>query len=154
MGLRRRALRAAIPLAAAIGFVLVALPASAGQSLKPLLQFGTTGSDPGQFNGPTRLAALPDGTLLVEDNFNDRINVFKPNGHFKRLIGSSGAGAGQLDDPFGTSLAPDGKLYVAEQANNRISEFTTGGSFIRAWGVDVLEGPPSGFGVCTTTTGC
>jgi tripartite motif-containing protein 71 len=143
-----------LTLAGATLFAVVAWPASAAQPFKLLLKFGVSGSAPGQLNSPTRLVTDRDGKIYVEENGNNRISVFGPSGHFKRLIGSSGAGAGQLASPFGTSLGPNGKLYVAEQDNNRISEFTTGGSFIRAWGFDVIPGGGGGLEVCNETTDC
>jgi tripartite motif-containing protein 71 len=143
----------AIAVACALGALLAFAPASF--AFEPLLQFGSSGSNPGELAFPSRLAIDSAQNLYVEEYDNDRISVFSPGGTFLRSIGTSGSGAGQLDSPFGTTIAPNGHVYVVDQNNNRINEFMPDGSFVKAWGYNVDPSGGSGnLEVCTSATGC
>jgi hypothetical protein len=45
-------------------------------------EWGSEGSGPGEFNGPTAIAVDKDGNVLVADNGNSRIQKFDANGRF------------------------------------------------------------------------
>jgi hypothetical protein len=146
----RRALGVAF--LAALAALLVLAPAAV--AFEALSQFGSFGSNPGQLDFPTRLAADSAGNLYVEEYDNNRISVFNPGGTLLRTIGSEGGGAGQLNSPFGTTIAPNGHVYVVDQGNNRVNEFMADGTFVKAWGYNVDPGGGSGLETCTTATGC
>jgi sugar lactone lactonase YvrE len=94
-------------------------------------QFGGLGTEPGRFEYPDGIAAAPDGSVYVTDQYNYRIEQFGPTGTFIRTWGSSGTGAGQFGLTIGIRVAPNGQVYVADWANNRVQVFTSDGQFVR-----------------------
>jgi tripartite motif-containing protein 71 len=57
---------------------------------KPLLQWGSKGSAPGQFDGPTGLAIDAYGDVYIADTANSRIEKFSPVGHLLAVWGKRG----------------------------------------------------------------
>jgi DNA-binding beta-propeller fold protein YncE len=100
----------------------------------PLLraEFGVSGSRAGQFRGPHGAAVAPNGSLVVADSLNHRLESFDLAallaGHGPRLVrswGRLGNGAGELDMPSsGIAWLPaqDGsaRLFVADTRNHRV----------------------------------
>jgi sugar lactone lactonase YvrE len=88
-------------------------------------RWGTRGNAPGQFLFPQGLAFAPDGTLVVADSENGRIQRFAVdaagNGTLVEVYGVQGTeGAGQFSVPTGIDVAADGTIWVADTDNNRI----------------------------------
>lgn len=108
-------------------------------------QWGTTGEQGyirgGDFNYPIDVAVDTDATLFVADGFNDRIQVFGPDGTFQRKWGGPfginirGEGFGWFKVPTSIALGPDARtVFVADQENNRVQKFTRDGDFLTAFG--------------------
>ena len=106
-------------------------------------QWGTTGEVgiwAGEFNYPTDVVLGPGGTLLVGDGYNDRIQVFTPDGSFLRKWG--GPFGMNIFGPFNgwfavvTSLAVDvrGTVFAADFYNHRVQKFAADGTFLTAFG--------------------
>lgn len=119
------------------------------QELEPdgafVRQWGTTGEKgyffAGGFNYPIDVAVAGDGTLFVADGFNDRIQVFGPDGAFLRKWGGpfainiKGDRFGWFRIPTSVTLGPDEQtVFVADQENNRVQKFTRDGEFLTAFG--------------------
>jgi DNA-binding beta-propeller fold protein YncE len=83
------------------------------------LEWGSKGSEPGQFNYPRGVAANA-GEVIVSDDDNRRVEKFGPNGEFQSAAGSPGTGPGQFAYPYGVSLDAAGNVYVADDSNDRI----------------------------------
>jgi DNA-binding beta-propeller fold protein YncE len=96
-------------------------------------------ADPGGFNQPLSLQLCGDGSMIVTDNGNNRIQKFGADGRFISWLGgraeggttSGWAAAGQaaagdvpgaFDAPF-DAVEFDGKLYVADGHNGRVQIF-------------------------------
>ncbi len=103
-----------------------------------ILIFGTKGTANGQFHFPQGIAFDPtDGSLLVDDSGNDRIERFTVSAgdasatwaatYGKKGAGGSAAPVGVLNQPTGISVAPDGTIWVADTRDNRIQSLSTGG---------------------------
>lgn len=75
-----------------------------------LLEWGETGSEPGQFRTPHALAMDENGLLYVGDRSNRRIQVFEQDGTFVRDFYNLGRASG--------ITIHDGKLYVADSESN------------------------------------
>jgi hypothetical protein len=85
--------------------------------------FGRKGTGPGFFDGPIALSALPDGTILVVDAGNSRIQHVSANGDPLGVFGSIGSAPGQIRFPEGIAYLPDGSIVVSDGGNNRIQVF-------------------------------
>ena len=97
------------------------------------MQWGTKGSEPGQFSYPRGVAANGSEVLVADDD-NYRIEKFDPNGAFQASAGSAGTGPGQFGFPYGVTLDAAGNAYVADDINHRIVKLTPELAFAGAWG--------------------
>jgi ABC-type Fe3+ transport system permease subunit/DNA-binding beta-propeller fold protein YncE len=109
--------------------VLVYSPA--GELLR---EWGSKGTDPGQFIYPTDIAFDSKGNIFVSEyGDNDRIQVFKPTGEFLYQFGRFGDAPGEFSRP--QSMVIDGELvYVTDSCNHRLTVFKTDGTFVRNMG--------------------
>ncbi len=116
-------------------------------------RWGMRSSRPGDFVFPQGVAFAPDGTLLVSDSGNGRIQRFAINnagrGKLTAVHGAAGDGAGRFDTPAGVTVAPDGAVWVADTLNDQVQRLDpetdrwtafaipVGGSvgYRRPWGV-------------------
>lgn len=125
------------------------------QKLRPdgsfVRQWGNTGETghlfAGRFNYPIDVAVADDGTLFVADGFNDRVQVFGPDGEFTHKWGGpfainiAGDGFGWFRIPTSIAVGPRGEsVFVADQENNRVQKFTRTGEFLTAFGTP-RDGP-------------
>ncbi len=101
-------------------------------------RFGSRGSQPGQFLFPQGDTFAPDGTLLVADSGNDRIQRFSISSAgtatFLATYGQTGSalqGAGFLNTPTGISTASDGTIWVADTLNNSVQNMSPSGVWTR-----------------------
>ncbi|WP_164913772.1 PKD domain-containing protein, partial [Methanoculleus taiwanensis] len=97
-------------------------------------QWGSRGSNDGQFVYPEGLAVDGGGTLFVVDQGNYRIQRFDGNGTFMQKWGTSGSGEGEFDVPRDIGADGEGNLYVTDTWNARIQQFDSTGSFVSEWG--------------------
>ncbi len=75
-----------------------------------LMEWGETGSNPGEFRTPHALAMDDDGLLYVGDRSNRRIQVFEQDGTFVRDFYNMGRASG--------ITIRNNKLYVADSESN------------------------------------
>src|SRR5438876_780020 len=87
-----------------------------------LFAFGSQGTGPGQFLGPSGVAVGPDGKIVVGDEYNNRVQVFDATGKLLFTFGSFGIGKGQFDTPHAVAVGPDGRIAVAD-VTNRVQMF-------------------------------
>lgn len=99
-----------------------------------LTAWGSNGTGPGAFDEPVGVALGLDGSVIVADQGNDRIQVFDRDGAFLRQWGESGVAAGELLGANGVAVDSDGDVYVADTLNNRVQEFNASGAFVGQWG--------------------
>lgn len=97
-------------------------------------QWGSYGTDDGQFNVPSGIALGSNGLVYVVDHGNNRIQSFDSNGNFIRKWGNSGSQSGEFSSPQGIACANDGYVYVVDSGNSRIQVFNSEGIFEKAWG--------------------
>jgi RHS repeat-associated protein len=97
-------------------------------------QFGSHGSEPGQFNQPYDLATTADGNVWVADAFNHRIQEYSPAGKFLSQFGEVGSEEGQLDLPVGVTADPEGDLWVTNFLNHHIQEYSPTGELLTQFG--------------------
>lgn len=99
-----------------------------------LRQWGSEGTEPGQFIYPTDVAFDTQGHIFVSEyGDNDRIQVFDKSCKRLYAFGKFGNGDGEFSRP--QSMVIDGdKVYVTDACNHRICVFKTDGTFVRNMG--------------------
>ncbi len=83
------------------------------------IEWGSQGSEGGQFSYPRGVAANA-AEVLVADDDNHRIEKFSPSGAYEGSVGSEGTGPGHFGFPYGIALDAAGNVYVADDINHRI----------------------------------
>ena len=99
--------------------------------------FGSEGSDKGQFLYPWGMCIGPDNRLYVADNGNHRIQVFHSDDTFSHIINCNVSG---YQYPFGLSFDSSGHLHVT-CVSNIVIVFTPEGQYIRQYGQSHLTRP-------------
>ncbi len=97
-------------------------------------EFGSDGSEDGQFMRVTSLALDENENVYVADEWLNRISIFDKDGNFLDKWGTQGSGDGELDRPWGITFDGDGNLWVVDSGNNRVQTFTKDGKFLSEWG--------------------
>ena len=82
---------------------------------------------------PQASAVGPDGSVYVADQYTHAIQVFGPDGSFRRELGAAGSGPGGLSSVGAVAVAGDGSVYVADGAD-RIDHFAADGTLLHSWG--------------------
>ena len=97
-------------------------------------EFGSFGSDPGQFTWPNSLATDRQGNVYVTDEWLNRVTVFDPDGNCLTHWGDPGPEPGELNRPAGIAFDADDNLLVSDSFNHRVQQFTREGRFLNGWG--------------------
>src|SRR5690348_5339378 len=110
---------------------------SRGEQLR---EWGSLGTEPGQFIYPTDVAFDKAGHVFVSEyGDHDRVQVFTPDGKYLYQFGACGQGDGQFSRP--QSMVIDGDLvYITDACNHRLCVFKTDGTWVRNMG-QVGSGP-------------
>lgn len=96
---------------------------------------GTSGTEPGQFQGPAGVAISPaSGNFVVTDQFNNRVQVLTPEGDPLLTFGEQGTGAGQFNQPIDVEVDEQENIYVMDSINSRVQVFDKDGKFLSAFG--------------------
>lgn len=99
-----------------------------------LLQWGTHGSELGQFRRPQNLAIDGQDRIWVVDACNHRIQVFDTEGELLLHWGEEGSEVGQLYYPYDLAFDGKGHIYICEYGNHRVQKFTLEGKPVASWG--------------------
>jgi sugar lactone lactonase YvrE len=75
-----------------------------------------------------------DGTLLVADSGNARIQAFSPDGKFKLSFGTFGSELGRFVRPRSIAADQDGNIYVADGGFNNVQIFNDKGELLMPLG--------------------
>jgi DNA-binding beta-propeller fold protein YncE len=100
-----------------------------------LRRIGTGGkqhtlTSPGDFAKPTNVAVDSDGNLFVSDTWNNRVQIFDPDGNFIRAFGKAGDGPGYFARPKGIAIDSDGHIWVADAVQDRVQVFSQEGDLL------------------------
>ena len=95
-----------------------------------VLQFGTQGTEHGQFQRPSGVSWI-DGKVYVVDAFNNRIQVFQDDGTFVGVLDDKSY---ELEYPYDITKAPDGSFYVIEHNAGRVSHVSGAGELLGRFG--------------------
>ena len=81
---------------------------------------GSVGRSAGQLRYPYDLALLDDGTLVVCEYGNNRLQLFGPDRKSLAVCGRAGRQPGQLAYPWGVSVDARRRAFIVDAGNNRI----------------------------------
>jgi outer membrane protein assembly factor BamB len=109
--------------------------------------WGTSGTGDGQFNlhrsnGDSygSIAFAPDGSFLVLDVGNERVQVFDAKRRFVRAWGGFGSDAGRYIDPVDIAVGPDGRVHVLDDVRGVIETYDMSGKVIGSFDAFVNAG--------------
>jgi DNA-binding beta-propeller fold protein YncE len=99
----------------------------------------TVSSQIGQRGGgvlrfPQTVAIGPDGSVYVGDQSSSVVQVFGPDGAFRREIGLAGLRPGEFTSVGAVAVAPDNTLFVISSGHNRVERFSADGALINSFG--------------------
>jgi DNA-binding beta-propeller fold protein YncE len=94
-------------------------------------QIGQRGG--GVLRFPQSVAIGPDGSVYVADQSSSVIQVFGPDGSFRREVGHAGTRPGELTSVGAITVAADNTLFVAD-GSNRIDRYEADGNFLGSFG--------------------
>lgn len=112
-----------------------------------LFEFGSFGSENGQFDAPRGIAVNKHKEIIVADAGNQRVQVFDRCGDFLFAFGEDGTGPGQFKSPFGVAITEDNRIVVTDDINNNVQVFDRFGRFLFSFGSGLLQGPGSSVAV-------
>ena len=95
-----------------------------------LKRFGQRGKGNGEFNFPTMIWRHADGTILVTDSLNFRIQMFDAEGRFLGKFGELGDASGSQTRPKGVATDQAGRIYVVDSLFHNIQIFDMRGQFL------------------------
>jgi len=112
-----------------------------------LTTWGKVGTGPGEFREPSGLVVAADGSVIVADSLNHRLQQFTADGRFMRTWGKSGRGSGEFRGYLWLALAGPGELLVLDRddrsyAETRLQRFTVAGEFLAEVPIPNLGGAP------------
>jgi tripartite motif-containing protein 71 len=93
------------------------------QPFQLIREWGTSGSEPGQFHYPRAIALSRDGHVYVTDEQNGRVQVFDENGGFLFQFATT---------CLGIAIGPDENVYVTDVSGGtpRLHKLSSTGSFL------------------------
>ena len=99
-----------------------------------LTQWGSLGTNNGQFNGPVGIAVDSSNNVYVADFDNSRVEKFDSNGNYLTQWGSLGTNNGQFYYAEGVAVDSSNNVYVADFDNSRVEKFDSNGNYLTQWG--------------------
>jgi DNA-binding beta-propeller fold protein YncE len=96
-------------------------------------QFGSRGTDEGQFQSVIAIAIAPNDDIYVADQQALAVQVFDSQGNFIRGWGKHEMGAEHFSLPSGIALFGD-NVYVSDELRHQVKVFSTSGKFLTQFG--------------------
>ena len=82
--------------------------------------WGGPGTGPGQFFYPYDLAIASDGSVIVVEHKNNRIQRLDPDGKWIASWGGPGFEPGELNGPWGVVIDSRDRIYILDSSNHRV----------------------------------
>lgn len=101
--------------------------------------WGRRGDEPGELNFPTHLTFV-NGTLMVVDTMNARVQGFDSDGRPALRIGQRGRYVGNLVRPKGVAADDEGNIYVIESMYDTLLVFDRAGRLLMSLGGTGADG--------------
>ena len=106
----------------------------ADESGESILNWGVSGSEQGEIDGPTGIAFNEENNLYVVDSKNNRIQLFSDTGDFIKAWGNEGDSNGEFSNPWGIHVDDEASVFVADWGNNRVQKFNSEGAHLFTFG--------------------
>ena len=97
--------------------------------ITPLAVIGKKGSKDLEFNLPRGLTFTTDGSLIICDSENHRIQIISRSNKFVRSFGKKGSDPGQFNEPYDVAVYEHDTILVTDRLNHRVQGFTMDGQF-------------------------
>ncbi len=110
-----------------------------GKLLKTMGERGVPGRGPNNFNRPTDIAWLPDGTFFVADGYaGTRVAKFDPDGKFLLDWGRPPTDPGhprayEFWSVHSIGISNDRRVFVVDREHSRMQVFDENGKFLEMW---------------------
>lgn len=110
-----------------------------GELVRTIGERGVPGRGPNNFNRPTDIAWLPDGTFFVADGYaGTRVAKFDPDGNFVMDWGRPPAdpanpGPYEFWSVHSIGISRDRRIFVADREHMRMQVFDESGNFLDMW---------------------
>src|SRR5262249_58027848 len=107
--------------------------------LRTMGERGVRGRGPNNFNRPTDIAWLPDGTFFVADGYAGvRVAKFDPSGKFikdwgRTPVDPANPRAYEFWSVHSIGISRDRRLFVADREHHRMQVFDEDGKFLTMW---------------------
>ena len=82
--------------------------------------WGKAGTGPGEFFYPYDLAIASDGSVVVIEYKNNRLQRFSPEGKWLATWGSPGFEPGKLNQPWGVVIDSKDRVHILDSNNHRV----------------------------------
>jgi len=96
-------------------------------------EFGSMGSNPGQFSLIRGITIGNDDEIIIADAGNERIQVCDRLANCF-AFGQHGTGLGEFDNPHGVAVDSENRIVTVETNTHRIQIFSPGGEWQRTFG--------------------
>lgn len=110
-----------------------------------------SGTNPGQFYGPSGIGVDGSGDIFVADRNNYRIQEYNGSSWSVISLGSGSATAGYFGTPSGVSVDGSGKVYVFDGSNAEVQTYSSATWGILTSGYPGPEGSNAGVNAAGTT---
>ncbi len=95
---------------------------------------GKRGSEAGEFNYPTHIAADAAGDVYVMDSLNFRVQIFDKAGKFITQFGGNGTSIHDFMKPKGIAVDSEGHVWVSDSLRNSVQAFDRSGRLLLIFG--------------------
>ena len=97
--------------------------------ISPLAVVGKKGDNELEFNLPRGLTFTSDGSLVICDSENHRVQIISRSNKFIRTFGEKGSDPGQFNETYDVAVRVHGIIVIIDRLNHRVQCFTMDGQF-------------------------
>ena len=97
--------------------------------ITPLAVVGKKGDKELEFNLPRGLTFMSDGSLVICDSENHRVQIISRSNKFVRAFGEKGSDPGQFNEPYDVAVRAHDTIIITDRLNHRVQCLTMDGHF-------------------------
>lgn len=115
-----------------------------------LREFGSFGSEQGQFRAPQGMAIDNQDRLFVADQLNARVQVFDADGNFLYMFGERAERVSGFESPKDLAFDSEGNLHILDTRKSLLLSYTPEGRLLLHTGGQKASTSPVGFALPTS----